>query len=203
MLGFPVRVVNRLVTLLLSLCLPPTIATAISPLQPSDLQAGTILVGSTSPNGKLCFIEAFISPYTMNAIVLAAADRTRVVAEAPLATAYSTDLPHRGRISIIWSPDSTRVALHDAISKNSTLAILRERGDNFEVVTLPDLLEEACQRWRIKRGSIASSAQRPLRWITDDSLEIEVSAKTKSGQKRALTIRLRAPRDGAPSVIPS
>jgi hypothetical protein len=91
--------------------------------------------------------------------------------------------------------------MHDAIAKNSTLSILRAAGDGFEPVTLPDLLQAACQRWGIVSSSIASSGQRPIRWSKDGILEVEVSARLKSGGQRRLTLRLDMPREGAPTIM--
>jgi hypothetical protein len=47
------------------------VAMAAPFLTPEDVAGGDVLAGSTSPNGTLCFIEAFRGPYTSNAIVLA------------------------------------------------------------------------------------------------------------------------------------
>ena len=168
-------------------------------LSPSDLPAGQVLPNSTAPNGQFCFIEGFKGPTTGTAIVLASADRQRVLASAELATLFSTDRPYKGRITIVWSPDSTRVAMHDAINKNSTLAILRAAGNTFESVSVPDLLAAACARWGIARTRVATSGQRPLRW-SDDILTVEVSARLKDGGSRTVTLPLHAPVDGAPRV---
>ena len=187
-------------TSLLAICAFALIARAEPYLSPSDLSRERILPNSTSPNGQLCFIEGFNGPTTATAIVLASTDLRRVLADASLATLYSTDKPYKGRITILWSPDSIRVATHDSINKHSKLTILRTEGDSFTTVPLPDLLHAACQRWGVSREAVTSSGQRPANWTAADTLTVEVSAKLKAGNQRTTTLQLNVPKDGAAAI---
>jgi hypothetical protein len=90
--------------------------------------------------------------------------------------------------------------MHDTIAKHSPLTMLRASGDAFEPVAIPDLLQAACQRLQIPRPSVASSGQRPLRWQSDDTLSVEVTARTRTGGQRKVTLQLHAPRDAAPTI---
>ena len=163
---------------------------------PADIQAGKLVPGSTSPAKKHCLLEVFHDGTTQNSVIFSNADRTANLGWASLATVWSTDIPYSKRAVIIWSPDSTSVALHDSLNKHSVVAIYRRSDSGFASLETPDLLAEACRRWSVDRGDLVSSGQRPLQWDGNDKIAVEVSAKRKSGKKLTTTVHLIVPKEG-------
>ena len=163
---------------------------------PADIRAGKLVPGSTSPDKKLCLLEVFHDGTTQNSVIFSNADRTANLGWASLATVWSTDIPYSKRAVIIWSPDSTLVALHDSLNKHSVVDIYRRSDSGFATLETPDLLVEACRRWSVDRADLVSSGQRPLRWDSDDKIAVEVSAKRKSGKKLTTTFHLFVPKEG-------
>jgi hypothetical protein len=163
---------------------------------PADIRAGKLVPGSTSQDKKHCLLEVFHDGTTQNSVIFSNADRTANLGWASLATVWSTDIPYSKRAIIIWSPDSTSVALHDSLNKHSVVAIYRRSDSGFASIEAPDLLAEACRRWSVDRTDMVSSGQRPLRWDGNDKIAVEVSAKRKSGKKLTITIHLIVPKEG-------
>lgn len=167
---------------------------------PADIRAGKLVPGSTSPDKKFFLLEVFHDGTTQNSVIFSNADRTANLGWASLATVWSTDIPYPKRTVIIWSPDSTLVALHDSLNKHSVVAIYRNSDSGFVSLEVPDLLAEACRRWSVARADLVSSGQRPLRWDGNDKVAVEVSAKRKSGKKLTTTVHLIVP-DEAPIKV--
>ncbi|MGL5018295.1 MAG: hypothetical protein ACRDBP_09195 [Luteolibacter sp.] len=163
---------------------------------PADIRAGKRVPGSTSPDKKHCLLEVFHDGTTQNSVIFSNADRTGNLGRASLATVWSTDIPYSKRAAILWSPDSTSVALHDSLNKHSVVAIYRHSDSGFASLETPDLLAEACRRWSVDRVDLLSSGQRPLRWDGNEKIAVEVSAKQKSSKKLTTTVHLIVPKEG-------
>lgn len=165
-------------------------------ITPADILAGKMVPGSVSPDKKHCLLEVFHNGTTRNSVIFSNTDRTANLGRVSLATVWSTDIPYSKRAVILWSPDSTSVALHDSLNKHSAIAIYRLSGSGLASLKIPDLLEQACRHWNIHRTELVSSGQRPLRWNGNDRIAVEVSAKRKSGRKLSTTVHLTLPKDG-------
>ena len=163
---------------------------------PADIVAGKIIPTSTSPDGKLCLLEVFHDGTTQNSVIFATADRKQNLGYADIITEWSTDRPHKGRTTVVWSPDSTRAAVHDTIAKHSTVSIYRRVGERFERLETHDILAAACAHWGISRERVVSSGQRPLRWPAGDIVTIEVSARLKDGKQLRRSFPIHAPLEG-------
>jgi hypothetical protein len=167
----------------------------------ANIHAGKLVPGSISPDKKHCLLEVFHHDTTQNSVVFSPSDRTANLGQASLATVWSTDIPYQKRTVILWSPDSTSVAVHDSLDKNSVLAIYRRGDHEFAPLDMPALLDEACRRWSVDRGELVSSGQRPVRWDANDKISVEVTAKRKTGGKLSTTIQLKIPKDGSVEMI--
>src|SRR6187399_870897 len=127
----------RIATLLLILGLPAHLLA--ESIVPENITAGKLVPNSTSPDGKVCLLEVFHHDTTQNSVIFATTDRTKNLGYAPATTVWSTDIPYKGRTTIVWSPDSSRVAIHDSLGKHSTLEIRRLADAQVEPVEVPDL----------------------------------------------------------------
>ena len=171
----------------------PTTAESVTP---ANIAEGKLVHGSNSPDGKFCLLEVFHSATTQNSVIFATTDRKQNLGFAPLSTEWATDRPYARRTTIVWAPDSRRIATHDTLAKNSTLKIHRLADHLFQEIPVPDLLAIACQRWKIESSKVVSSGQRPLRWDDEDILRVQISAKIKGGQTLELQLRLHVPKEG-------
>ncbi len=169
-------------------------------IRPENINAGKLVPGSTSPDRKLCLLEVFYGDTTQTSVIFATADRSKSLGAAPITTVWSTDIPYQGRTTIVWSPDSSGVAIHDSLGKHSVLEIRRLEGAQFQTVAVPDLLLAACQRWGISRERVISSGQRPTNWTAAGNITVEVSAKIKGGGLRTIALQLNVPSDGTPTI---
>lgn len=168
---------------------------------PADIRAGKLVPGSNSPDRNYCMLEVFHHGTTQNSVIFSNADHTANLGQAPLATVWSTDIPYPKRAAIIWSPDSTWVAIHDTLNKHSVLSIYGRGKLEFAPLTMPDLLAEACRIWSVDRAELVSSGQRPLRWDANDEITVELTAKRKMGGKLSARIRLNVPKEGLVGII--
>lgn len=179
---------------------------ALSPLAraesvtPADIAAGKLVPGSISPDGKICLLEVFHDRTTMNSVIFATADRQQNLGHLGIHTEWSTDRPHKGRTTVLWSPDGTRVAIHDSIPKHSSPEIYRLVEGRIERVPLPDLLPGLCRDWKVAAKSLASSGQLPVRW-SGETLTLTVSAKLEKGGKRTTNRQLTVPATGAAVIV--
>lgn len=168
---------------------------------PENIRAGKLVPGSMSPDEKHCLLEVFHSDTTQNSVIFSNPERSADLGFAPLSTVWSTDKPYEKRTVILWSPDSTSVALHDSLAKHSAAEIYRLGDHQFAPLAIPDLLEEACRIWDVDRGKLVSSGQRPLRWDGNEKISVEVTAKRKAGGKLSTRVQLKVPKDGPVEVI--
>jgi hypothetical protein len=168
---------------------------------PENIRAGKLVPGSISPDKKHCLLEVFHSDTTQNSVIFSNPERSANLGHTSLTTVWSTDISYQKRTVILWSPDSASVAIHDSLSKHSVLSVYRRGDHEFAQLVLPDLLDEACRRWKVDRGELAGSGQRPVRWDGSEKISVEVTAKRKSGGKLSTTVQLKVPKDGAIEVI--
>lgn len=166
---------------------------------PENIQNGKLIPSSTSPDGKYCLLEVFHSDTTQNSVIIATTDRKQNLGSVSVHTEWSTDKPHKGRTTVLWSPDSKRFVVHDSFSKHSKAFIHRLTAAGFEHLTTHDILAAACGRFGIKLDSVASSGQVPTKWPAGDLVHIEVVVRLKNGKRLTHTIHIHAPLQG-PSI---
>lgn len=165
-------------------------------IQPKNIADGKVVPASVSPDKKYCLMEVFWGDTTGTSVIFTTAGRVGNLGLVRMYTEWATDRPYKDRLSIVWSPDSARVAIYDSLHKHSEVSIYRIAGGRFERMPTHDLLVAACGRWGVSRESVVSSGQRPLRWSAEDIVEVEVSAKLKDGGTRRAILPVHAPRDG-------
>src|SRR5687767_5188172 len=79
-------------------------ALVAEPIEPRHLAAGKLLAGSTSPDGRYCFLDITHGDTTAYAVVLATADRTKIMALTKMASERAMLRLLTNRISILWAP---------------------------------------------------------------------------------------------------
>jgi hypothetical protein len=152
-----------------------------------------MLPGSESPDGKFCLLDVDVGDTTAKAVIIATSDRRKNLVQTQVHSERSIVRPQTNRVSILWAPDSNRVAVHDALAKHSVIAIYRLAGEQFEKIEVRDLLPAACAQWGITHDALVSSGQRPVRWSAGDIVSVEVSARAKDGQQLRSTFVIHAP----------
>jgi hypothetical protein len=167
-------------------------------IEPRHLAAGRMLANSTSPDGRYCLLGITHGDTTAYAVVLATADRTKIMALTKMVSERAMLRPLTNRISIVWSPDSKRVAVHDASPKHSAVTIYRLASEQFEPLEINDLLSAACGKWGISGDKLISSGQRPLEWLRANTnlLMIAVAGRLKDGRRLRSTFGVHAPLTG-------
>jgi hypothetical protein len=158
-------------------------------IEPRNLVEGKVLADSISPDGRYCFLHVMVGGTSASAVVLATTDRARVLAQTVLRT---------NQLSILWAPDSRRVAVHDALPKHSAVTIYRLAGEQFEALEIHDLLAAACGHWGIPRQNVISSGQRPVEWgaANTNLVMIEVAGRLKDGRRLRSRFGIHAPMTG-------
>lgn len=126
--------------------------------------------------------------------------RTKNLGYAALSTEWSTDIPYKSRAHILWAPDGRYLALHDRLNKHSAVSIYHRLDEKFTTLAVPDLLDEACRRWKLSRLELANSGQRPFLWEGNDTLAIEVNAKNKNGRTLSTILYLKISDEGVVTI---
>jgi hypothetical protein len=85
-------------------------------------------------------------------------------------------------LTVLWSSDSTYVAIHDSARKHSRLEVFAFGDSGARKVEFPDLFMVMSAQ-DIMPPNPLSSGQEPLEWIDAKHLVVEVRAKTQSGKK--------------------
>lgn len=167
----------------------------ISELKLWKITYGHPVPNSQSPDKHYFLLETSMSDgqgdnycgTTSYGVLLLALDRSKLFAVLPIRTVNDTDIPYEKRLTLLWSPDSTRLAFHDSSrERHSKLSYYRLSGDRYEALLVPDLLDALCQSRGMKREQVASSSQIPVEWRPNNILVVEVFAKlNKGGKERA------------------
>lgn len=163
---------------------------------PENIQRGKLVPGSTSSDGKYCLLEVFHSETTQNSVIIATTDRKQNLGSVEVATEWSTDRPHKGRTTVLWSPDNKRFVVHDSFPKHSKASIHRLTASGFEQLPTQDVLAAACAHFGIKVDSIACSGQMPIKWCSGDLVQIEVTLRLKDGRRLKHAFAIHAPLQG-------
>jgi hypothetical protein len=179
----------------LSLLAAPAITERI---EPRHLAAGRMLANSTSPDGRYCLLDITKGDTTINMVILATADRTRVLAFTSVQSERTLVRPISNGVSILWAPDSKRVAVHDAAPKHSAVTIYRLAGEQFERLEINDLLSAACGKWGISGDKLISSGQRPLEWLAANTnlVMVELAGRLQDERRLRSTFGVHAPLTG-------
>lgn len=180
--------------LLLLLCLP--VALSAESITARNVAEGKLVPGSTSPDQKFCLLDVQHGDTTAHSTILATTDRKANLGAVLIIARPAQDLNQLEKLTLVWSADSQRIALHDSSAKHSELQIYRLVNGRFERLATHDMLAAACSHWGIARSNVVSSGQRPVKWPAGDRLHVEVSGRLQNGQRLRTTFRLHAPLTG-------
>jgi len=140
-------------------------------------------------------------PMTANAIAVADAKRSTLIGLLNCETHHGTDLPYHAYLTVLWSPDSGYLAIHDSTPKHSLLKLYRVTGSGLKPIDLPDLRQLAATSFHLTEKKIHSSGQMPIKWSAADSLIVQVRLTTDEGVKQK-EIALQISPDGLVRVLP-
>ena len=99
------------------------------------------------------------------------------------------DRKDKSYLTVLWSPSSTRVAIHDSARKHSLLELYALHNGDARKVELPDLLRFVMAEGVLVQMPV-SSGQEPLEWKDDHHLYVEFRAKTSAGSRVARRLAL-------------
>ena len=168
-----------------------------------DIRKGTPVPGSNSPDGKYCLLDVFHMGTSLDSVIIANTGRTQNLGTVPVKAESSSGISHKGRTSVVWSPDSTRFAVHDASRKHSRVSIYRLTATGFERAETNNILGAACKHLGITQHSVASSGQKPVQWPAGDTVQVEVSLRLENGKTLRHTLAVPAPLQApAPVALP-
>jgi len=163
--------------------------------QEKGISTGQIIRDSASPDRKWALFEFHHFDgdiTTITGIAIAPQDHSRVLYVIDSRTKWMTDLEVPTFLTWRWNASSTQLATHDSGLKNSSMDLYRLKGEKAVRVTLPDILGFATRQAGLGPDKISSSAQIPVRWIDDETLEILVRMKTKAGTIKKTSLLLNS-----------
>lgn len=183
--------------LLLLMCLP--VALLAESITARNIAEGKLIPGSTSPDQKFCLLDVQHGDSSGHSTILATTDRKANLGAVLMIVRPAQDPKQLEKLTLVWSADSQRIALHDSSAKHSELQIYRLVDGRFQRLATHDLLAAACGHWGIARSNVVSSGQRPVKWPVGDRLHVEVSGRLQDGKRLRTTFLLHAPLTG-PSI---
>lgn len=90
-------------------------------------------------------------------------------------------------LTVLWSADSSRVAIHDSIRKHSRLEVYRVNVPTARRIHVSDLLAQA-----MGTETLVSSGQEPLEWVGNTGLAVECRGRLATGElyRRRVSIEI-------------
>ncbi len=140
--------------------------------------------GTRSPDGKLALFSVYLEGTTAAVAAIVTTNRTRCLAVTS-SLPYGSNVRDRkpeSYLTVLWSTNSTHVAIHDSARKHSRLEVFAFGESGGRQVKIPDLFKIMTTKGIIPPTSL-SSGQEPLEWIDDKRLVVEIRAKTRLGEK--------------------
>ena len=159
-----------------------------------DLAGESIEIPNTrSPDGKLALFSVYLDGTTAAVAGLVTTDRQRCLAVSS-SLPYGSNVRDRSPksyLAVLWSTNSTRVAIHDSARKHSRVEVYALDPSTCRQVQLPDLFALMVAQGLVTETA-KSSGEEPLQWLDDDHLLGEFRAKTETGVMvtRRLTLDL-------------
>lgn len=94
-------------------------------------------------------------------------------------------------LTVLWSTNSTRVAIHDSAGKHSRVEVFALAGSGCRRIHVPDLFALMVAQGIVPETA-KSSGEEPLQWLDDNHLLVEFRAKAEDGVMvtRRLTLDL-------------
>ncbi len=135
-----------------------------------------------SPDGKLALFSVYLEGTTAAVAGLVTTDRQRCLAVSS-SLPYGSNVRDRSPksyLTVLWSTNSNRVAIHDSARKYSRIEIYVIDSSACRRVQLPDLFALMVAQG-VVTGTARSSGEQPLQWIGDNHLLVEFRAKTETG----------------------
>ncbi len=187
------RVLIVVVVFLLSL---PSYVAAQSKVTPErvtrNLSGNSIEIPNTrSPDGKFAIFSVYLDGTTFAVAAIVTTDRKRCLAVTS-SLPYGSNVRDRkpkSYLTVLWSTNSTYVAVHDSARRHSRLEVFACSESGGRQVALPNLFKMMSTKGLIPPNP-RSSGQKPIEWIENKRLVVEVRAKTRSGKKVSKRITL-------------
>lgn len=155
-----------------------------------NLSSDAIEIPNTrSPDGKVALFSVYLDGSTVAVAALVTTDRKQCLAVGS-SHPYGANIRDRSPksyLTVLWSTNSMRVAIHDSASKHSRLEVFSLNPSGTSQVQLPDLFA-LMLREGVVTSNAPSSGQEPLQWFDDRHLLLEFRARTEAG---ATVIRRR------------
>jgi hypothetical protein len=159
----------------------------ISPLTSTrNLSGHSIEIPNTrSPDGKFALFSVYLDGTTFAVAAIVTTDRKRCLAVAS-SFPYGSNVRDRkpkSYLTVLWSTNSTYVAIHDSARRHSLLEVFACSESGGQQVELPNLFKMMSTKDFIPANP-RSSGQKPIEWIENKRLVVEVRAETRLGKKR-------------------
>ena len=156
-----------------------------------------------SPNGKLALFSVYLDGTTGAVVGIVTTDRKRcfaVTSSHPYG-ANVRDRTPKSYLTVLWSSNSTHVAIHDSASKHSRLQVFVLDDSGGRQVALPHLLPIMIADGTVA-SPVVSSGEEPLEWIDDNRLLVEFRSKTDSGERVSRRITIDTEKGTASNASP-
>ena len=184
------KVLIVIVAFLLSVPVSVTAQSAVTPERVTrNLPDHPLEIPDTrSPNGKLALYSVYLEGTTAAVAAIITTNLKRCLAVTS-SLPYGSNVRDRkpeSYLTVLWSTNSTYVAIHDSARKHSRLEVFAFGESRGRQVELPDLFRIMTAKGIMPPNPL-SSGQEP---IDNKHLVVEVRAKTKSGEKVSKRITL-------------
>ena len=159
------------------------VASAEFEITQENLSEGNLVKDSESSKdvGLYCIHRGLT---TATAMVLMNRSRSKILADIPIRSTYSSPRPAHEWLDVVWNSEGTAVAIHDTLDKDSKVLVFRvSGGGGFESVSLPDFRVLNAKRIGINIDLIQSSGQEPIKWTKERMVMIEFRYQTKDGKR--------------------
>lgn len=142
-----------------------------------------------SPDGRYALFAYSIEGTTAGKTALATTDRKRCLAITDVLP-YGLNMNDRrpqSYLTVLWSKDSSRVAIHDSAPKHSTLQVFHLEKDMAQSINISKQVEGVQNR-----QTFVSSGQQPLEWKGPDQLFLELrgTLSTREAWRKQIVIDL-------------
>ncbi|MCC5850396.1 MAG: M48 family metalloprotease [Verrucomicrobia bacterium] len=141
-----------------------------------------------SPDGRYALFAISIEG-TAGVTGIASTDRQRCLA---LTSVFNYGLSVDDRrpqsyLTVLWSADSSHVAIHDSARKHSRLEVYRVSATTAQEINVVDVLARATGN-----DPLVSSGQEPLEWVENNGLVVECRGRLQTGEmyRKRVTVHI-------------
>ena len=151
-----------------------------------------------SPDGKFALRHVYSGqePYSGDTAIIEVATRKTVL---PLESNW--ELGERGRLKLLWSGDSQRVAYWAANAKGSSTRVFFRSGSSFNEIKLPELPSPKLPAHAATQsGTDTTKRVEPMQWLESGELVLESELLNPGGVRAALKINVAFDAENRASV---